>query len=226
MIRTSQTQYQMLRICAFQNRAFFARNVTGITKARAQPCKQWGRDGFHLSGRDIMSDGPSFIESIPYERIRKLRPAGGTKHDNVRVLEGRRKPLLPDKAILAIAVVADVAVHSRDGRVTGGMLAKRRGLSPRYLEPMLQALVHLGVLKGVRGPHGGYKLGRDRDRISAGDILRAAVDETRRESGARASRLDQALARAIAQVEEVFSEALARISLEELTGSQMRNRGE
>ena len=166
-----------------------------------------------------MSDGPSFIESIPYERIRKLRPAGGTKHDNVRVLEGRRKPLLPDKAILAIAVVADVAVHSR-------MLAKRRGLSPRYLEPMLQALVHHGVLKGVRGPHGGYKLGRDRDRISAGDILRAAVDETRRESGARASRLDQALARAIAQVEEVFSEALARISLEELTGSQMRNRGE
>ena len=106
-----------------------------------------------------MSDGPSFIESIPYERIRKLRPAGGTKHDNVRVLEGRRKPLLPDKAILAIAVVADVAVHSRDGRVTGGMLAKRRGLSPRYLEPMLQALVHHGVLKGVRGPHGGYKLG-------------------------------------------------------------------
>src|SRR5580704_11455236 len=65
MIRTSQTQYQMLRICAFQNRAFFARNVTGITNARAQPCKQWGRDGFHLSGRDIMSDGPSFIESIP-----------------------------------------------------------------------------------------------------------------------------------------------------------------
>ena len=115
-----------------------------------------------------MSDGPSFIESIPYERIRKLRPAGGTKHDNVRVLEGRRKPLLPDKAILAIAVVADVAVHSRHGRVTGGMLAKRRGLSPRYLEPMLQALVHHGVLKGVRGPHGGYKLGRDRDRISAG----------------------------------------------------------
>ena len=177
-------------------------------------------------GETSCRTAPSFIESIPYERIRKLRPAGGTKHDSVPVLEGRRKPLLPDKAILAIAVVADVAVHSRDGRVTGGMLAKRRGLSPRYLEPMLQALVHHGVLKGVRGPHGGYKLGRDRDRISAGDILRAAVDEIRRESGARASRLDQTVARAIAQVEEVFSEALARISLEDLTGSQMRNRGE
>jgi len=91
---------------------------------------------------------------------------------------------------------------------------------------MLQAPVHHGVLNGVCGQHGGYKLGRQHDRISAEDILRAAADEIRRESGARASRLDQTVARAIAQVEEVFSEALARISLEELTGSQMRNRGE
>jgi Iron-dependent Transcriptional regulator len=84
---------------------------------------------------------------------------------------------------------------------------------------MLQGLVHHGVLKGARGQHGGYKIGRDRDRISAEDILRAAVDEMRRESGARASRLDQTVARAIKQVEEVFSEALARISLQDLTGS-------
>jgi hypothetical protein len=38
-----------------------------------------------------MSDGSSFIESNSHERIRKLRPAGGTKHDSVPVLEGRRK---------------------------------------------------------------------------------------------------------------------------------------
>jgi hypothetical protein len=56
---------------------------------------------------------------------------------------------------------------------------------------MLQALVHHGVLKGVCGQHGGYKIGRHHDRISAEDILRAATDEIRRESGARASRLDQ-----------------------------------
>jgi DNA-binding IscR family transcriptional regulator len=73
---------------------------------------------------------------------------------------------------------------------------------------------------------GAISSGRDCDHISAEDILRATVNEIRRESGARASRLDQTVARAIAQVEEVFSEALARISLEELTGSQMRNSGE
>jgi hypothetical protein len=58
-------------------------------------------------------------------------------------------------------------------------------------KPMLQALVHHGVLKGVCDQHGGYKIGRHHDRISAEDILRAATDEIRRESGARASRLDQ-----------------------------------
>ena len=91
---------------------------------------------------------------------------------------------------------------------------------------MLQAPVHHGVLNGVCGQHGGYKIGRDCDRISAEDILRAVADEIRRESGARASRLDQTVARAIKQVEEVFSEALARISLQDLSASDMRNTGE
>jgi hypothetical protein len=56
---------------------------------------------------------------------------------------------------------------------------------------MLQAPVHHGVLKGVCGQHGGIKIGRHHDRISAEDILRATADKIRRESGARASRLDQ-----------------------------------
>ena len=44
---------------------------------------------------------------------------------------------------------------------------------------MLQALVRLGILKGIRGPRGGYELARERRRITADDILRAAgtVDE-------------------------------------------------
>ena len=50
----------------------------------------------------------------------------------------------------------------------------RHKLPPRHLEPVLQALVHDGILKGVRGPHGGYELARERKRITAEDILRAA----------------------------------------------------
>lgn len=54
------------------------------------------------------------------------------------------------------------------------MIAARHRLPPRHLEPVLQALVRDGILKGIRGPHGGYELGRAGDQISADDILRAA----------------------------------------------------
>jgi DNA-binding IscR family transcriptional regulator len=35
-------------------------------------------------------------------------------------------------------------------------------------------LVRDGILKGIRGPHGGYELARDRRGVTANDILRAA----------------------------------------------------
>ncbi len=58
--------------------------------------------------------------------------------------------------------------------VSARALAARHKLPPRHLEPVLQALVRDGILKGIRGPHGGYALGRERKRISAEDIVRAA----------------------------------------------------
>jgi Rrf2 family protein len=36
----------------------------------------------------------------------------------------------------------------------------------------MQQLVHAGVLKGVRGPRGGYTLARERRRISVGEVIR------------------------------------------------------
>src|SRR6266446_3991186 len=91
----------------------------------------------------------------------------------------RRMPLLPRKGILAIAAVIDVALHAHGQPVAATALATRHRLSPRHLEPVLQALVRHGILKGVRGPRGGYELAREQRRISADDILRAAetIDE-------------------------------------------------
>ncbi|MDG2571040.1 Rrf2 family transcriptional regulator, partial [Vibrio parahaemolyticus] len=59
--------------------------------------------------------------------------------------------------------------------VSAKALAARHNLPPRYLEPVLQALVRQGVLKGVRGPRGGYELARERRRVTAGDIVRIAM---------------------------------------------------
>ena len=83
-------------------------------------------------------------------------------------------PLLSRKGILAIAAVIDVALNSSTRPVSAKALASRHGLPPRHLEPVLQALVHEGILRGVRGPRGGYELGRDQAKITANEILRAA----------------------------------------------------
>src|SRR2546428_12745332 len=83
-------------------------------------------------------------------------------------------PLLPRKGVLAVTAVIDIAVNARGRPVAAKSLAARHRLPPRHLEPVLQALVRDGILKGIRGPHGGYELGRERNRISADDILRAA----------------------------------------------------
>ncbi|MBL8588771.1 MAG: Rrf2 family transcriptional regulator [Methylobacteriaceae bacterium] len=85
--------------------------------------------------------------------------------------------LLSRRSLLAIAAVVDVALHARPHPAAAKALAARHNLPPRHLETLLQTLVRSGILKGVRGPRGGYELARERRRITAGDIVRAAMSE-------------------------------------------------
>ncbi|MFN3688259.1 RrF2 family transcriptional regulator [Salinarimonas sp.] len=86
--------------------------------------------------------------------------------------------LLSRRSLLAIAAVVDIALHARPSPVAAKVLAHRHNLPPRHLETVLQALVRFGILKGVRGPRGGYELARERRRITAGDVVRAAMSVT------------------------------------------------
>jgi Rrf2 family iron-sulfur cluster assembly transcriptional regulator len=83
--------------------------------------------------------------------------------------------LLPRRSLLAIAAVVDVALHARPSPVAAKSLAARHKLPPRHLETLLQGLVHANILKGVRGPRGGYELARERRKITAGEIVRTAL---------------------------------------------------
>jgi Rrf2 family protein len=128
-------------------------------------------------------------------------------------------PLLSRKGILAIAAVIDVALNSQARPVSAKTLASRHGLPPRHLEPVLQALVHEGILRGVRGPRGGYELGRKTDSITANEILRAAgtVDDDPDVSRLPGSRLvGDVVLPALAQAERAFAAALSTIHLNEL----------
>jgi len=89
---------------------------------------------------------------------------------------------LSRRSLLAIAAVVDIALHARPAPVAAKALAARHELPPRHLETILQALVKAGILKGVRGPRGGYELARERRRITAGAIVRAAMQASSEEN--------------------------------------------
>jgi Rrf2 family protein len=128
--------------------------------------------------------------------------------------------LLSRKGILAIAAVIDVALHARGRPISAKTLASRHGLPPRHLESVLQALVREGILKGIRGPRGGYELAREQHRVTANDILRAAgtVDEVD-EQPVGSELLNKVVLPALSTAEQEFGIALSRINLQDMTRS-------
>ncbi|HIJ39234.1 MAG TPA: Rrf2 family transcriptional regulator [Rhodospirillaceae bacterium] len=82
--------------------------------------------------------------------------------------------LRPSKKMLfAIEAVLDIAYHAGGEPVQSREITRRQGIPRRYLEQTLQQLVRAGMLTGVRGPRGGYRLARERRRVSVGEIVRA-----------------------------------------------------
>ena len=88
---------------------------------------------------------------------------------------------LSRKTMLALEAVLDVAYNARPDPVQSKDITRRQSIPQRYLEQVMQQLVHEGILKGVRGPRGGYTLARERRKITVGDVVRV-VDQLDAES--------------------------------------------
>jgi Rrf2 family protein len=127
--------------------------------------------------------------------------------------------VLSQKSALTIAAVLEIALHQEQGPLSARALARRLRLGPRHLEPVLHSFARAGILKATRGAIGGYRLGRDRNRISVYDILRASKnsEETSDPLVTYSSPLAAAIVEpALARAEQTFAAALQRISLEDL----------
>jgi Rrf2 family protein len=111
-----------------------------------------------------------------------------------------------------------VAVNARIRPVSAKALAARNKLPPRHLEPVLQALVRDGILRGIRGPHGGYEIARDQALITAEDILRSAGTVEDNEDELPESLLVATVVQpALMQAERGFSAALRDITVADMT---------
>ncbi len=72
----------------------------------------------------------------------------------------------------ALRVMTDMAEHRRDGYIPLKEIAERQQISEKYLESILKTLVRAGLLTGLRGKGGGYRLTREPGQYTVGEILR------------------------------------------------------
>ncbi len=84
---------------------------------------------------------------------------------------------LSTKGRYAVTAMMDLAIHDIDGPVTLADISKCQGISLSYLEQLFSKLRKHGLVEGVRGPGGGYRLGKPASQISVANII-VAVDES------------------------------------------------
>lgn len=80
--------------------------------------------------------------------------------------------LVSTKGRYALRVLIDLAENQGDGRVPLKEVAARQDVSEKYLENILAVLVRSGMLSGMRGKGGGYRLTRPAEEYTVGEVLR------------------------------------------------------
>ena len=97
----------------------------------------------------------------------------------------------------ALRAIVDLAMQGTNEPVLGHTIAERQGISADYVAQLFGRLSAAGLVEGVKGPGGGYRLARSPAEITAGDVVRtvegplavvACVDPQAGESCDRAER--------------------------------------
>ncbi|PIJ52320.1 Fe-S cluster assembly transcriptional regulator IscR [Erwinia sp. OLTSP20] len=131
---------------------------------------------------------------------------------------------LTSKGRYAVTAMLDVALHSHEGPVPLADISERQGISLSYLEQLFSRLRKNGLVASVRGPGGGYLLGRDASEIAVGAVI-TAVDESVDATRCQGKEGCQAGERCLTHVlwrdlSERISDFLNNITLAELVNNQ------
>ncbi len=78
---------------------------------------------------------------------------------------------LTAKSRYAVTALLDLAIHTQNTRVTLADIAGRHHISLSYLEQWFSRLRKAGLVKGIRGPGGGYLLAKSVNDITIADII-------------------------------------------------------
>ncbi len=83
---------------------------------------------------------------------------------------------LTTKGRYAVTAMLDLALHADQGPVSLAEIARRQEISLSYLEQLFARLRRKQLVASVRGPGGGYRLGRKASEIDIAGVI-TAVDE-------------------------------------------------
>ena len=80
---------------------------------------------------------------------------------------------LSTKGRYAVTAMLDLAIHHAEGPVTLAGISENQGISLSYLEQLFARLKKHGLVEGLRGPGGGYRLSRKPEDISVAEVITA-----------------------------------------------------
>ena len=80
--------------------------------------------------------------------------------------------LISTRGRYALRVLIDMAEHQNGSFIPMKEVAARQDISQKYLEQIMPLLTREGLVEGLHGKGGGYRLTRDPDQYRVGDILR------------------------------------------------------
>ncbi len=80
--------------------------------------------------------------------------------------------MISSRGRYALRMMIDLAEHQGDGYVALKDIAARQDISKKYLEQIIPDLNKAGLLLTTRGFQGGYRLAKDPDMYTLGEILR------------------------------------------------------
>lgn len=127
---------------------------------------------------------------------------------------------LTSRGRYAVTAILDIALHGKSEPVSLADIADRQSISLSYLEQLFAQLRREGIVQSVRGPGGGYQLGKTPEEISVGTIIAAvneSVDVTKCKGNGNCSHDSRCLTHSLwERLEAQIEQFLHTISLAEL----------
>lgn len=124
------------------------------------------------------------------------------------------------KGQYGLRAMLDLALYSTKEHISLGSIAERQNISANYLEHVFSSLRKAGLINSIKGPQGGYILGKDANNITVGEILRVLEGElfqAGEDIGAEQNKIEHCLKVAVwDKMQTVIDKFVDSITLEDL----------